>query len=76
MALAAKRPDEVLHWFDKMQSASHGPGHFHGPYGYTDRVAEAVSAVYPERAIAVYTAALNAELPMPNNHLTSRPRPA
>jgi uncharacterized Zn finger protein len=65
MALAAKRPDEVLRWFDKMQSAPRGPGSYQGPYGYgySDRVAEAVSAAYPERAIAIYTAALNAQLP-------------
>ena len=42
---------------------SHGTGHFRAPHGYTDRVAEAVSAVYPERAMAIYTAALNAQLP-------------
>jgi uncharacterized Zn finger protein len=65
MAIAAKRPDEVLRWFDKMQSAPRGPGYYQGPYGYgySDRVAEAVSAAYPERAIAIYTAALNAQLP-------------
>ena len=65
MALAAERPDEVLRWFDKMQSAPRGPGSYQGPYGYgySDRVAEAVSAAYPERAIAIYTAALNAQLP-------------
>ena len=65
MALAAKRPDEVVRWFDKMQSAPRGPGYYQGPYGYgySDRVAEAVSAAYPERAIAIYTAALNAQLP-------------
>jgi uncharacterized Zn finger protein len=65
MALAAKRPDEVLRWFDKMQSAPRGPGSYQGPYGYgySDRVAEAVSAAYPERALAIYTAALNAQLP-------------
>jgi uncharacterized Zn finger protein len=65
MALAAKHPDEVLRWFDKMQSAPRGPGYYQGPYGYgySDRVAEAVSAAYPERAIAIYTAALNVQLP-------------
>jgi len=65
MALTAKRPDEVLRWFDKMQSAPRGPGYYQGPYGYgySDRVAEAVSAAYPERALAIYTAALNAQLP-------------
>jgi uncharacterized Zn finger protein len=63
MALEAKRPDEVLHWFDKIQSASPGIRRHQGPNSYADRVAEAVSAVYPERAMAIYTAALNAELP-------------
>ena len=65
MAIAAKRPDEVLRWFDKMQSAPRGPGYYQRPYGhgYSDRVAEAVAEVYPERAIAIYTAALNAQLP-------------
>ena len=50
MAIAAKRPDEVLRWFDKMQSAPRGPGYYQGPYGYgySNRVAEAVSAAYPE----------------------------
>ena len=65
MAMAAKHPDDVLRWFDRMQSAPRGPGYYQGPYGYgySDRVAEAVSAAYPERAIAIYTAALNAQLP-------------
>jgi uncharacterized Zn finger protein len=63
MALAAKRPDEVLRRFDKMQSTARGSGYYQGPYRYTDRVAEAVSAAYPERAIAIYTAVLNAQLP-------------
>jgi uncharacterized Zn finger protein len=61
MAIAAKRPDEVLRWFEKMQSAPRGPGYYQRPYG--DQVAEAVSEAYPERAIAIYTAALNAQLP-------------
>ena len=58
-------PAEGLRWFDKMQSAPPGPGYYQGPYGYgySDRVAEAVSAAYPERAITIYTAALNAQLP-------------
>ncbi|CAN5905834.1 SWIM zinc finger family protein [soil metagenome] len=65
MALAAKNPDEVLQWFDKMQPAPRGPGYNQWPYGssYSDRVAEAVSAPHPERAIAIYTDALNAHLP-------------
>jgi len=65
MAMAAKRPDEALRWFDKMQSAPRGPGYYSGWYGrgYGDRVAEAVAATHPERALAIYTAALNDQLP-------------
>ncbi len=67
MAIAAKRPDDVLRWFDKMPSAPGTPGYYQGPYGYgysySDRVAEAVSTAYPERATAIYTAALNTHLP-------------
>jgi uncharacterized Zn finger protein len=63
MAMAAKQPDEVLRWFDKMEPGSHGSGLYRGSYSYADRVAEAVSSSYPERSIAIYTAALNAQLP-------------
>jgi uncharacterized Zn finger protein len=63
MAIAAKRPDEVLRWFDKMRSGQQRPGYYNSPLAYTDRVAAAVSAAYPERAIEIYLAALNAQLP-------------
>lgn len=65
MALAANRPDEALQWFDKMQSASRDTGYYPSARGYGDgdRVAEAVSATHPDRAIAIYTDALNAQLP-------------
>ena len=63
MAIAAKRPDEVLRWFDKMRSAPKGPGSWDNPLASADRVAAAVSAAYPERALDLYLAALNAQLP-------------
>ncbi len=64
MAMAAKRPDEVLRWFDKMRSAQQRPGYSNNsPFAYTDRVAAAVSTAYPERALEIYLAALNAQLP-------------
>jgi uncharacterized Zn finger protein len=63
MAIAAKRPDEVLHWFDKMRSVPKGPGFWTNPLAHADRVAAAVSAAYPERALEIYLAALNAQLP-------------
>ena len=64
MAIAAERPDEVLRWFDKMLSRQKGPGAYNNPLNYSDRVAAAVSAAYPERAIEIYLAALNAQLPI------------
>jgi uncharacterized Zn finger protein len=63
MAIAAQRPDEVLRWFDTMRSEPQRPGSYSSATAYTDRVAAAVSAAYPERAIEIYMAALNAQLP-------------
>ncbi len=62
MAIAAKRPDDVLHWFDKMRSVSRGPSSWNNPLDHADRVAAAVSAAYPERALEIYRAALDAQL--------------
>ena len=63
MAIAAERPDEVLRWFDRMRPGPKRPAYDAGPLAYSDRVAVAVSAAYPERAIEIYSAALNAQLP-------------
>lgn len=65
MAITAGRPDEVLRWFDAMRSRPRGddPYRYNSALGYADRVAEAVSATHPERALEIYQAALNAQLP-------------
>jgi uncharacterized Zn finger protein len=62
MAIAAKRPDEVLRWFDKMLGEPNRAGSHSSALGDADRVAEAVSPAYPERALEIYLAALNARL--------------
>jgi uncharacterized Zn finger protein len=64
MAIAANRPDDVLHWFDTMLSRQKSPGAHNRPLNYSDRVAAAVSAAHPERAIEIYLAALSALLPI------------
>ena len=64
MAIADNRPDDVLRWYDKIASQQKGLVYYGGALGYADRVAEAVAAVYPERAIAIYRDALNAQLPV------------
>jgi len=63
MAIAAKRPDEVLHWFGKMRSEPRRQGYYDPSLGYADRVADAVSTSHPVHALEIYMAALNAQLP-------------
>jgi uncharacterized Zn finger protein len=56
MAIAAKRPDEVLHWYGELQA-----GGKRTPFGwprysgheYSDRVAAAAADSHPERALAM-----------------------
>jgi uncharacterized Zn finger protein len=60
MAITAKRPDEVLRWYDKMDRRYRHLGH------YADRTAAAVTSSHPERAIAIYREALDAQLPDAN----------
>jgi uncharacterized Zn finger protein len=63
MALVSQSPDEVLHWFDTMRSAPKQSNSWYQAAGYADRVAAAVSAAYPELALEIYGAALDAQLP-------------
>ena len=63
VAIAAKRPDDVLAWFDKMRAAPTPQYHRGAAEAYADRVAEAVAATHPDRALDTYQAALTAQLP-------------
>ncbi|SIO38298.1 Uncharacterized conserved protein, contains Zn finger domain [Singulisphaera sp. GP187] len=63
MAIAAKRPEEVLRWFDKMRSEPQQPGLYIRTLTYADRVAAAVAATHPERSIEIYQAAIKVQLP-------------
>jgi len=65
MAIAAKKPEEVLHWFDKMSAQEKGVA---GGWGWAgpsraDRVTEAVAKSHPERALAICRSGLDARLP-------------
>jgi uncharacterized Zn finger protein len=65
MAIAAKQPDEVLRWYDKMPKSQKGLG---GGWGFAgsgteDRVAAAVAKSHPERALEIYRRHLDATLP-------------
>jgi uncharacterized Zn finger protein len=57
MAIADRRNDDVLRWYDATR-AGQGPKATPSPWfghdGYADRVAAAVSESHPERALAIY----------------------
>jgi uncharacterized Zn finger protein len=57
MAIQAKEPDRVLHWYDAIRAGRRGRGFD------PDRVAAAVAATHPERALEIYRAGLDAQLP-------------
>ena len=63
LALKAKRPDEVLKWYDRMLAAPKQSGTYYAGRGYADAVAKAVADTHPQRTFDIYTAALNAQLP-------------
>jgi uncharacterized Zn finger protein len=66
MAIAAKRPEEALQWYDKIgagKQASRSVGRWDEHSSYADRVAAAVAATHPERALEIYQRALDAYLP-------------
>jgi uncharacterized Zn finger protein len=66
MAIADKRSDDVLHWFDKMPKAHGNLGGgwgWAGEGGTADRVAAAVEKSHPERALEIYRRGLERMLP-------------
>ena len=68
LALAEKRPEDVLRWYDQMRSGkkpSMGGWGWRGDSG-ADRVAEAVTKSHPERALAIYRERLDANLSQAN----------
>ena len=65
MAIAAKQPDDVLRWYDKMPKAQRQLGIGWGWHneGTAERVAEAVAKSHPERALEIYQRGLDQVLP-------------
>lgn len=63
MAIAAKNPVEVLKWYDAMRAKPKGNRDYYTGVSYADPVAKAVADTHPERALEIYTTALNAQLP-------------
>lgn len=59
IAIAEKRPDEVLRWYDqrKPRSRSWDSGWF-----AEDRIAEAVMGTYPDRAVAIWKTLAEAQI--------------
>jgi uncharacterized Zn finger protein len=64
MAIAERRPDEVLRWYDLWRAAAKnqrtGPSYGFG--SYADSVAAAVAEAHPERALEIYRDSVEANL--------------
>lgn len=74
IAIAEKRPDEVLRWYDRGLAEQSPSRHAGRPMavGYgADRVAEAVAESHPQRALEIYAAGLQANLPQANQQAYS-----
>ena len=65
MAIAAKRPDDVLRWYDKILGGRKKESRGWNRYstGYADRVAAAVAKSHPDRALEIYRRELDGTLP-------------
>jgi uncharacterized Zn finger protein len=59
IAIAEKKPQEVIRWYDKKQSAN---GRFHNFITQDDNVAEAVKSEYPERALRIWQAIVQGKI--------------
>jgi uncharacterized Zn finger protein len=64
MAIEAKRPDEVLRWFDRIRSQARQAGYHRSWDTHADEVAAAVASTHPARAQEIYLGELKARLPL------------
>lgn len=65
MAIADRRQDDVLRWYDAMSAGQkhRGSMSWYGSGGYGDQVAEAVTESHPERSLAIYRQRVDDHLP-------------
>jgi uncharacterized Zn finger protein len=65
MAIADRRQDEVLRWYDAMSAGQkhRGGRSWYGSGGYGDQVAAAVTESHPERSLAIYRQRVDDHLP-------------
>lgn len=64
MAIAENHPDDTLRWYDKWHADTRPPrsAWSYAPAKYVDRIAEAVAASQPERALEIYRRSVDANL--------------
>jgi len=64
MAIAERRPDDVLRWYDTWRAAAKGQrtGWYYGVGSYADKVAAAVAESHPERTLEVYRGCVDQNL--------------
>jgi uncharacterized Zn finger protein len=64
LAIAERRPDDVLEWYDLWCAAEKGQntGWYYGARSQADKVAAAVTQSHPERAVEIYRGFVDANL--------------
>lgn len=68
MAMADKRHDDVLHWYDRMMDKSSASHHLWPESNWNESVADAVAQSHPQRALAIRQQQLTAILPQAGYH--------
>jgi len=68
LAIAEKRPEDVLRWYDQLGEKPGRPSRFgmYAPSSLADCVAEAVAGSHPNRALEIYEQAIQSLLPSAN----------
>ena len=61
LAIKAKQPDEILHWFDILSTITVGPIRWFN-HATIDRVAAAVASTYPERSLQLWNRLIDFEV--------------
>jgi len=64
MAIADRRPDDVLRWYDMWCAAAKGQraGWYYGARSHADKVAAAVAESHPERTLTIYRSCVDENL--------------
>ncbi len=65
IAIAEKRPDEVIRWYDRRKPGSGGSGWIWWTWFQEDNIAKAVADAYPDRALNIWKKLAESQIAQP-----------